>query len=148
MINPPYKHTGRRLMEAAGTILAQSWSPDDQRLAAVEWSPDSTSTRVHLIEVKTGKVETLPQPAGEPALRPRASRWSVDGGSLYWLTDFHSEFMYLAASYDLATRTETRLGRDPLGHRPLCRLLRREHGRARRERGRLDPAAHHRSPHR
>ena len=56
-------------MKAAGTIFAQSWSPDDQRLAAVERSPDTTSTRVHLVEVKTGKVETLPQPAGEPVVR-------------------------------------------------------------------------------
>lgn len=107
VIDPPIRRTGRRLMEATGTLAAQSWSPDDRRLAAIEWAPDSKSTRVHLIEMKTGKVETLPQPAGEPVSRKRV-RWSPDGGSLYWLTDFHSEFMHLAR-YDFAAKKETPL---------------------------------------
>jgi dipeptidyl aminopeptidase/acylaminoacyl peptidase len=107
VIDPPDKASGRRLREADGILLAQSWSPDDRRIAAVEWSPDRRTSRVHLIEVRTDQTETLTQPPGEPVVRSSV-RWSPDGGSLYWLTDRDSEFYHLAR-YDLATKMETPL---------------------------------------
>ncbi len=114
VIEPPDISTGRRLKDATGMMLAQSWSPDDRRLAAVEHSPSGRESRVHLIEVDTGQTQTLPQPPGIPVERS-VVQWSADGGSLYWLTDRDSEFLYLA-KYDLATGTETKLtGKTPWG---------------------------------
>ena len=107
VIEPPVTSTGRRLKESTGTLVAQSWSPDDRRLAVVEQTPDRRASRVHLIDVETGETETLPQPPEGPAERSLI-KWSADGGSLYWLTDRDSDFFYLA-KYDLATGTETRL---------------------------------------
>jgi dipeptidyl aminopeptidase/acylaminoacyl peptidase len=107
VIEPPFTTTGRRLKEATGVLLAQSWSPDDRRLAVVERAPDRHESRVHLIDVESGQTETLPQPTGTQVARS-VIKWSADGGSLYWLTDGGSEFFYLA-KYDLATGTETRL---------------------------------------
>ena len=62
----------------------------------------------------TGQTQTLPQPPGIPVERS-VVQWSADGGSLYWLTDRDSDFLYLA-KYDLATGTETKLtGKTPWG---------------------------------
>ncbi len=107
VIDPMRQTTGRKLKDAVGTLLAQSWSPDNHRLAAIEQSPDWRESRVHLIDVQTGQSETLPQPVGPPVKRSDV-RWSPDGRSLYWLTDRGSEFRYLA-KYDLASRTESKL---------------------------------------
>jgi dipeptidyl aminopeptidase/acylaminoacyl peptidase len=107
VVDPMRPGTGRKLKDATGTMLAQSWSPDNRRLAAVEHSPDSRETRVQLVEVATGHTETLPQPPGTQVKRLNV-RWSPDGHSLYWLTDRDSEFLYLA-KFDLATATETRV---------------------------------------
>ena len=78
VIDPAVPSTGRRLKEARGMMFAQSWSPDDRRLAAVENSPDWRKARVHLVDVETGQAETLPQPAGAPVKRMNV-RWSADG---------------------------------------------------------------------
>ena len=107
VIDPLRHSTGRKLKDATGTLLAQSWSPNSRRLAAIEQSPDWREARVHLIDVETGQAEMLPQPVGPPVKRLNV-RWSPDGGSLYWLTDRGSDFLYLA-KYDLASRTESRL---------------------------------------
>ncbi len=68
VIDPTRRSTGRKLKDATGTLLAQSWSPDNRRLAAIEQSPDWRESRVHLIDVQTGRSETLPQPEGTPVL--------------------------------------------------------------------------------
>ena len=107
VVDPMRPATGRKLKDATGAMFAQSWSPDNRRLAAVEHSPDSREARVHLVDVATGNTETLPQPPGTPVKRLNV-RWSPDARSLYWLTDRDSEFLYLA-KYDLATGTETRV---------------------------------------
>jgi dipeptidyl aminopeptidase/acylaminoacyl peptidase len=107
VIDPARQSTGRRLKNASGMLFAESWSPDDRRLAAVEYPPDLHEARVHLIDVETGQTETLPQPSGAPVKRANV-RWSADGHSLYWLTDRGSEFFY-PAKYDLANGAETKL---------------------------------------
>ncbi len=107
VVDPSKTAAGRRLKEATGTLFAESWAPDDKRLAAVEFTPNLRDSRVHLIEVATGQTQTLPVPPGKPIERS-SIRWSADGGSLYWLTDRDSDFMYLA-KYDLATGIETKL---------------------------------------
>ncbi len=110
VIDPARQSTGRRLKDASGMMFAESWSPDNLRLAAVEYPPDWREARVHLIDVETGETETLAQPSGTPVKRLNV-HWSADGGSLYWLTDRGSDFFYLA-KYNLASGAETKLMSD------------------------------------
>jgi dipeptidyl aminopeptidase/acylaminoacyl peptidase len=107
VVTPPDGFTGRRIKNAVGTCVAQDWSPDERRIAAVEFRPDWNASWVHLIQVETGAVETIRQPAGLPVKRSSV-RWSKDGGSLYWLTNRDSDFQRLAR-YDLGTNQEVSL---------------------------------------
>ena len=107
LIKPPDMSTGRLLKEATGSLHGQNWSPDDRKLVVVEHSPDRRGSRVHLIEGCDRPVRNL-APAAGAAGCCAAIRWSLDGRSLYWLTDRDSDFFYLA-KYDLATGTDTRL---------------------------------------
>ena len=111
VVRPPLRATGRRLWKGEGTCLAQSWSPDDRRLAAVAWPPDGRSSQVLLIDVTSSQVETIPAPPGRPVLRTNV-RWSADGKSLYWLTDRDTDFTHLAR-FDLAGGRETTIGPPP-----------------------------------
>jgi dipeptidyl aminopeptidase/acylaminoacyl peptidase len=111
VVRPPHRSTGRRLWKGAGTCIAQGWSPDDRRLAAVAWPPEGRSSQVLLIDVTSGQVETIPSLPGRPAVRKHV-RWSADGRSLYWLTDRDSDFTHLAR-YDLAIGRETTIGPPP-----------------------------------
>jgi dipeptidyl aminopeptidase/acylaminoacyl peptidase len=107
LINPPIVSSRRLLKETKGSLVATSWSPDDRRLAAVEYVPDFTESRVHLIDVATGDDVALSRPPGRPT-NVGGVLWSRDGNSLYWLTDRDSEFYHLAR-YDLASGRETSL---------------------------------------
>ena len=107
VINPPYTSTGRRLMTTTGTCFAQDWSPDEQRIAALDWRRDAKTPQVCLIDLKTQQIETLPQPR-ENLIQRNEITWSRDGGSLYWLTNCNAQFFRLAR-YDLDTRRETLL---------------------------------------
>jgi dipeptidyl aminopeptidase/acylaminoacyl peptidase len=107
VVKPPHVQTGRRIMDAVGTCFAQDWSPDGRRLAVVEHAPDLNTSRVHLIDVGTGAVQTIPQPDGRPVKRTDI-RWARDAPALYWLTDRDSEFVRLAR-YELGTNQETPL---------------------------------------
>ena len=107
IIKPPSTATGRRVKEGNGLLAASAWSPDDRRIAAVEWLPDYSQTRIRLIDVATGEDQVLPNPPGSLATRT-GIRWSSDGASLYWKTERDSEFTHLAR-YDLATGRETSL---------------------------------------
>jgi dipeptidyl aminopeptidase/acylaminoacyl peptidase len=107
VVKPPDGFTGRRIKDAAGTCVAQDWSPDERRVAAVEFRPDWNASWVHLIDVETREVETIRQPAGLPVKRSGV-RWSKDGTALYWLTNRDSDFLQLAR-YDLGTNREVPL---------------------------------------
>jgi dipeptidyl aminopeptidase/acylaminoacyl peptidase len=104
LANPP--GAGRRLLTANGACFAEDWSPDDSKVVAVEWLPDAKTCRVHLIDVNTRHVETLPAPPGAPVNR-KAVRW-VGNRTLYWITDRDSEFLHLAR-YDIPTGREISL---------------------------------------
>jgi dipeptidyl aminopeptidase/acylaminoacyl peptidase len=95
LVRPPVTASGRRLRCATGRCVAQRWSPDERRLAVVEYRPDLKESRVHLIDLASGNVESLPQPEGRPVIRSSV-KWSGDGKSLYWLTNRDSEFYHLA----------------------------------------------------
>jgi dipeptidyl aminopeptidase/acylaminoacyl peptidase len=98
----------RRFKEVAGSWSVADWSPDDRRVAAIEYLSINESY-VHLIDVATGETETVtPRHRGgdSPTVAYGDVRWSKDGQSLYWTTDLGSEFRRLAR-HDLATRQAT-----------------------------------------
>ena len=104
VIDPSDPKILRPLKEVSGSWAVADWSPDDRRVAAVEYVSINESY-VHLIDVATGQVETITPRAssGGPTVSYSNVRWSKDGKALYWTTDLDSEFNRLAR-FDLATR--------------------------------------------
>ncbi len=100
----------RRFHEVEGTWTVADWSPDNRRVAAVEYISINESY-VHLIELATGNVETV-TPRSKDRDAPKVSygnvRWAKDGKSLYWTTDRDSEFQRLAR-YNLESGESTTL---------------------------------------
>jgi dipeptidyl aminopeptidase/acylaminoacyl peptidase len=109
VVDPADPKSERRLKEVSGDWSVSDWSPDDGRIAAIEYL-SANETYVHLIDVESGQLETLtPHPAsGSPTVAYGNVRWSKDGKALYWTTDLDSEFRRLAR-FDLATRASTPL---------------------------------------
>jgi dipeptidyl aminopeptidase/acylaminoacyl peptidase len=107
--NPSNPKTVRLLKEASGNWTVSDWSPDDRRVAAVE-SVSVNESYVHLIDVATGKTETITPraAAGEPTVAYGNVKWSKDGKFLYWTTDLDSEFQRLAR-LDPAAKTNLAL---------------------------------------
>jgi dipeptidyl aminopeptidase/acylaminoacyl peptidase len=101
--------SARRIKEVSGDWSVADWSPDDRRVAAIERLSINESY-VHLIDVETGRTETLtPRPkAGAATVAYERVRWSKDGGFLLWTTDHDSEFRRLAR-FDLSTGASTPL---------------------------------------
>jgi dipeptidyl aminopeptidase/acylaminoacyl peptidase len=99
----------RRVKEVAGSWTVADWSPDDRRLAVIEYV-SIEETYVHLVDVADGRTETLtPRAAkGGPTVAYSDVKWSKDGRALYWTTDQGSEFRRLVR-YDLATQASTPL---------------------------------------
>jgi dipeptidyl aminopeptidase/acylaminoacyl peptidase len=107
--DPTQPGTARLFKEVTGSWSVADWSPDDQKVVALEYISINESY-IHLIDVATGATETLTprRPAGagggpEPVVAYGEVHWSKDGRSLYMTTDQASEFRQLAR-YDLATR--------------------------------------------
>lgn len=107
--DPADPKAARRVKEVTGSWTVSDWSPDDRRLAALEYV-SIEETYVHLVDVADGRTETLtPRPAkGEPTVAYSDVQWSKDGRALYWTTDQGSEFRRLAR-FDLATKASTTL---------------------------------------
>jgi dipeptidyl aminopeptidase/acylaminoacyl peptidase len=110
--DPASPGSARLFKEVTGSWSVADWSPDDRRVAAVEYI-SINETYIHLVDVATGATETLTprRPSGaeaEPTVAYGAVRWSKDGRSLYMTTDLGSEFKHLAR-HDLATRQTTPL---------------------------------------
>ena len=109
--SPLDPHFVRRFKEVSGDWTVTDWSPDETKVVAVE-EISINESYLHIIEVATGKTETLtPRPADPKAARVSASdaRWSRDGKSIYYITDKGSEFRQLVrhelASGDVKTLT-------------------------------------------
>lgn len=99
----------RRVKEVTGEWIVSDWSPDEKRVAAVEFL-SANESYVHLVDVETGATETL-TPRGANGAETVATgdvRWSPDGRSLYWTSDAGSEFRRLAR-YDIASKRTTPL---------------------------------------
>jgi dipeptidyl aminopeptidase/acylaminoacyl peptidase len=105
---PSDPHFVRLLKEVSGQWSVAAWSPDETRIAAVEYISINESY-IHIIEVTTGKTETLtPRPSDPKAERMFAgdAKWSNDGKAIYYLTDNGSEFRRLVR-HDLEPGKET-----------------------------------------
>ena len=93
------------LKEVSGQWTVADWSPDETRVVAVEYISINESY-IHIIEVATGKTETITPRRGRPQGRADfaadAPQWSKDGRSIYYITDQGSEFRRLV-HHDLAS---------------------------------------------
>jgi dipeptidyl aminopeptidase/acylaminoacyl peptidase len=91
---PSDPHFVRLLKEVSGEWAVADWSPDETKVAAVEYISINESY-IHIIEIASGKTETItPRRVGTESEPVSSSdpRWSKDGESLYYLTDKGSEF--------------------------------------------------------
>lgn len=109
VVNPAIPESAKRLKEVSGDWMIADWSPDDRRVAAIEYRSINES-HVYVIEVETGRTERVTPEAkeGAPTVSYADVHWSKDGKSLYWTTDLDSEFRRLAR-YDLASKDSTTL---------------------------------------
>ncbi|WP_406694010.1 prolyl oligopeptidase family serine peptidase [Singulisphaera sp. Ch08] len=109
IIDPASPQSARKLKEVSGDWMIADWSPDDQRVAAVEYRSINESY-VYLVDIKTGQTEAItPKSSSEaPVVSHADVRWSKDGKAIYWTSDRDAEFRRLTR-YDLATRTSTTL---------------------------------------
>jgi dipeptidyl aminopeptidase/acylaminoacyl peptidase len=95
--SPLDPHFIRCFKEVSGEWTVADWSPEETKVAAVEYISINESY-IHIVELATGKADTITPrraaPNDEPASASDA-RWSKDGRSLYYLTDRGSEFRRL-----------------------------------------------------
>jgi dipeptidyl aminopeptidase/acylaminoacyl peptidase len=110
---PSDPHFVRLLKEVSGHWTVADWSPDESKVAAVE-SISINESYIHIIEIATGKTETITPRRADPRSGPVAAsdpKWSRNGRSLYYLTDKGSEFRRLVhhdlASGNVETRTDS-----------------------------------------
>ncbi len=95
--SPLDPHFVRRFKEVSGDWTVADWSRDETKVAAVEFISINESY-IHIIEVATGKTETITPRRSDPKAEPVAAdnpKWSKDGRTLYFLTDQGSEFRRL-----------------------------------------------------
>ena len=84
---PTDPHFVRRLKEVSGQWTVSDWSPDETRIVAVEYISINESY-IHIIEVATGKTETITPRPGTPrpsGLRQRSE--VVEGREIDLLPD-------------------------------------------------------------
>jgi len=94
---PSDPHFVRLLKEVSGEWTVADWSPDETKVAAVE-SISINESYIHIIDVATGKAETLTPRRNDPKAEPVSStapKWSKDDSAIYYLTDKGSEFRHL-----------------------------------------------------
>ena len=110
VMDPREPKSDRRLLEVQGGGWgALDWSPDDRQLLVGEYLSVNQS-RVHLVDVATGKRTPL-LAAERDTVAYGGALFSRDGRGVYLTTDAGSEFQRLAY-VDLATRKATPLTAD------------------------------------
>jgi dipeptidyl aminopeptidase/acylaminoacyl peptidase len=98
---PSDPHFVRLLKEVSGQWTVADWSPDETKVVAVE-EISINESYIHIIEVATGKTETLTPRQKDAKAEPVSSsdpKWSKDGSSIYYLSDEGSEFRQLVRHY-------------------------------------------------
>jgi dipeptidyl aminopeptidase/acylaminoacyl peptidase len=106
---PSDPHFVRLLKEVSGEWAVADWSPDETKVAAVEYISINESY-IHIIEIASGKTETItPRRLGTESEPVSSSdpRWSKDGETLYYLTDKGSEFRRLVRRHVASGQDET-----------------------------------------
>ncbi len=98
----------RRLLEVQGHWYPIDWSPDGTQLLLGEYVSINDS-RLHLVEVASGKVRRISPP--EPVAAYREARFGPAGKTLYLTSDREGEFVELYA-LDLASGSFRSLSRD------------------------------------
>ncbi len=94
---PSDPHFVRLLKEVSGQWAVADWSPDETKVAAVEYVSINESY-IHIIEIASGRTETItPRQAGARSEPVSSSdpQWSRDGQSLCYLSDKGSEYRRL-----------------------------------------------------
>jgi dipeptidyl aminopeptidase/acylaminoacyl peptidase len=112
---PSDPHFSRLLKEVSGNWTVADWSPDERFVAAVEYISINESY-IHIIEIATGKTETITPRVKDSKTEPVAAtdpRWTRDGQSLFFLTDQASEFRRLVR-HDMSTGTVEPVVKDNL----------------------------------
>jgi dipeptidyl aminopeptidase/acylaminoacyl peptidase len=95
VMDPKHPASARLLLEVKGGGWAPAdWSPDDKKLAVLEFVSVNESY-IWLVDVATGE-KTLVTPKGGEPVAYGGARFSADGKGLYVRTDKDSEFQRLA----------------------------------------------------
>lgn len=84
-------------------------SNDDRYIALTE-SITTNNSNMYLLDTQSGKSKLISEHNGNAQFNPQY--FSLDGKTLFFLTDEGSEFMYLA-SYDIATGTKAKVEEAP-----------------------------------
>ncbi|MSU58377.1 MAG: S9 family peptidase [Pedosphaera sp.] len=107
VINPREPKSDRLVAQVSGGGWeVRDWSADDSKLLLAEYLSINES-RLHLCDVKTGKLEEV-TPRGGEKVSWSAGAFAADGKSLIVITDKDSEFLRLCR-YDLASKKLTTL---------------------------------------
>jgi dipeptidyl aminopeptidase/acylaminoacyl peptidase len=109
MAAPGDPHFVRRFKDVSGQWSVADWSPDETRVAAVEYVSINEAS-IHIIDIATGKTESIRPRAADHKSEPisyGAPRWSPDGRSLYYLTDQGGEFRRLVHHHLASGHIET-----------------------------------------
>ncbi len=110
VMNPRVPASDREVLQVSGGGWSvRSWSHDHRRLLLGEYLSVNES-RLHLLDLATGKVELLTPPRAEKVAWGEAT-FAPDDTFLYALTDQGSEFARLVR-FDLKTRAVEPLTRD------------------------------------
>src|SRR4051812_26125392 len=83
---------------------------NDDRYIALSESITTNNSNMHLLDTQTGKTKLLSEHTGDIQYSPQY--FSLDGKTLFFLTNEGSEFMYLA-SYDIATGEKKKVEEAP-----------------------------------
>ncbi len=110
--DPSKPGSARLYKEVSGDWSVSDWSPDGKKVAVIE-SISINESYVYIVDVETGKTETLTprRSANETPVSYDRVRWSKDGKYLFGTTDLDSEFERLVR-YDLSTKDLSPLSGD------------------------------------
>jgi dipeptidyl aminopeptidase/acylaminoacyl peptidase len=108
LIDPADPSTDRVLIKLDGGGWAVTeWSPDDRKLALIEYI-SANESYLSLLDIETGEKTVLTPKSGSEKIAYSGAEFSKDGKGVYTATDQGSEFIRLAY-LDLATKKHTYL---------------------------------------
>jgi dipeptidyl aminopeptidase/acylaminoacyl peptidase len=110
VVNPLDPTSLRTICSAPSGWTMGRWSPDGERLLA--WAPyEPNRPFLHVLDARTGQFRRLGSGKEGEVTHSHAATWSNDGRSVYYASDWRSEFLTLRR-VNLATGTEEELTKD------------------------------------